>query len=103
MHRLLRCGESVMLLQPLDHARQITWLPFLHRSFEPLSFDFTGALHRNNDWERQLPFGEIRAQRFACFGFAAEQVEAIVVNLVSRADGQTELSECRPLDGVCLA
>ena len=55
-----------------------------------------GPLPEQQHRQGQFAFGQIGAQRLACRSFGAEQVHAIVVELVRGAKGKAELAQRLP-------
>lgn len=61
--------------------------PVFEKTFERCSVLLAGTFEGDEDGQGDLAFGEVGAQGFSGGGLGAEQVEAIVVDLVSGAEG----------------
>ena len=76
---------------------QILRLPVLNHFFQPRPVGGARAFPRQQHRPRQLALRQIRAERFARQRLRAEQIHAIVINLIRRAERRAEFPQRRAL------
>src|ERR1051326_9456481 len=91
--------EAVIFGQEFKDALQGARLATTNEALQPSTVRGISPFEHEQYRERQLAFSEVSTQGFAGSAFGAKKVQAIIVNLVSGAKGQTEGAQAGSLIG----